>query len=212
MASDGKKADPVLIAVVVILIICAIFFIISLIIVFVVGRKPELEAKRSQLLAAGAMLALAIPMAVVAAILTGSLISQRSKGKDARGLAWAVLIISIITGILLVVSSIIIFVTANQINPTNADDARSLQAAGALSILGFVLFAVGFFLYVFRAYKKIPKTQRKSRREELFRTRKRTGDTMLNNPASSGSLDRLLSEKERSNAINALRELGVSGD
>ena len=186
MSDDNGKsgsADPLLIAVIVIVIVAAIFFIIAISISFSLAGHPDLEWRRSQIAGAGVLLALAAPMAIVSAILTGSVINARSQGKEGRGQAIAATILSIVTILFVIIASILLFVTANQIDNGRPDEAASLRGAGALSILGLVLFTVGFAMFMFRAYKKLPKAERKQARSNVFRRRTKTasaeaGDTL----------------------------------
>ena len=225
MSETKSATSPAVIVAIVIIIIAVIFFMICLGIVFAAGNKPELSGKRGQLVAGGALLSISIIMSIVIAILTGVLISNRSKGKDARGLAWTVTIMSIITGILLVIGLVVIFVTANQLNATRGDDARSLQAAGALGLIGIVMLFVAFLLFIFNAFKQLPKPERKEYKENLFRTRTRTRTNEMNPllaPLTAGEsskpftkpvpsktvLSGATTSAERAQLIDTLREIG----
>ncbi|MFS8158696.1 MAG: hypothetical protein ACMG6E_00520 [Candidatus Roizmanbacteria bacterium] len=175
MSSEGKvrkKPDAALVAVIVMAIIAAVILLISIIILFVIGGKDYLSDKKNNLLAAGAMLSIAVPMAIVSAIITGVFISRKSQGKDVKGLFWTSIILSIITGILVIIAAIISFVTANQIRSLFPDDARSLDAAGAMMLIGFVIFIVAFFVFVFRARMRLAPEERKIRQKNLFSRRR----------------------------------------
>lgn len=154
-----KKTPTATIVLIIISIITVIFFIIALSLILTASSKVK-EDKKASVNAAGALVGLSIPFAVIAIIVGILWVGKKSKGQPSRGLGIAFVIFAILASILLLIGVIIAFTTAN-----DSPAAKSqLQAGAVFAIIAFIMFIVIFIIVV--AAKRAAKTTEGRKEQE----------------------------------------------
>jgi hypothetical protein len=90
------------------------------------------------------MIGIALPLIAVGALFGVMHFSNVSKGQKKAGIMWLFIILSALGGLLVLISSIIGFAVGN--NLFNSDHQRNVRAAGALALLGALLFIIAFIV------------------------------------------------------------------
>lgn len=150
---------PAVIALLVIVVIAVILFVITLALFIATSNDLSSGSDKTALLAAGAMIGLSIPIIVLAAIFGVVYFNGMAKGKRNAAALWMFIIASIVGGLMVLISSIIGFVVAN--NLSDYGQQRNLRAAGAMGLIGSLLFVIAFIILVVFTRSKIPEAERK---------------------------------------------------
>jgi len=144
----------------VIIVIAVILFVITLALFIATANEQPSGTDKTSLLAAGAMIGISIPIIVVAAVFGVLYFTNLAKGKRSAGYLWLFIILSIVSGLMVIIASIIGFVIANQLSDTTQQ--RNLRAAGAMGLIGSGFFVIAFIVLVAIRRKAIPVDERKN--------------------------------------------------
>jgi hypothetical protein len=106
------------------------------------------------------MIGISIPIIVVAAVFGVLYFTNLAKGRRSAGYLWLFVILSIVGGLMVIISSIIGFVIANGL--TDSTQQRNLRAAGAMGLIGSFFFVIAFIVLVAIRRKAIPIDERKT--------------------------------------------------
>uniref|UniRef100_A0A6C0CIS2 Uncharacterized protein n=1 Tax=viral metagenome TaxID=1070528 RepID=A0A6C0CIS2_9ZZZZ len=143
----------------VIVVIAVILFVVTLALFIATSNDLGSGTNKTSLLAAGTMIGIAIPIIVVAAIFGVLYFTSLAKGQRKAGYLWLFIILSVVAGLLVIISSIIGFFVANGL--TDYTQQRNLRAAGAMGLIGSLFFVIAFIILVVIRRGAIPTDQRK---------------------------------------------------
>ena len=141
---DLNMVAPAVIALIVIAVVAIILFVIALaLFIATANGLPDSNSDKNTLRAAGAMMGIAIPFIIVGAIFGIIRFSALNKGERKAGATWAFIILSLLGGILVLISTIIGFVVGTHYDD---DKRRNLFAASALAMIGALFFIIAFII------------------------------------------------------------------
>ena len=136
------------------------------------------------------MIGLTIVILIVIFILIRFYVQRRLQLKNSKGLQVTIIIAVVLFFVLSIIGSIMAFVSANQIEeaePDNADEPRNLRGAAALSILGSILTIVAISITAGFIISKVPKEFRKTAVKAAFSS----DNDQLFNVAADGAFEQL---------------------
>jgi len=157
-----SKTPPSTIVLIVICVLCIIFFAIALALILTgAGTVPDSDS--TSVTAAGALIGISIPFAIIAVILGVMWVNKKSKGMgNTRGLGIAFIVFSVLASILLIIGVIITFTVAGKGN------TAQLEAGAVFAILGFILFIVIFIIVVAKKRKTMTSQERQTQGENIL--------------------------------------------
>jgi hypothetical protein len=141
---------PAVIVLIIIAVIAVLMFIIALALL-ISAANQESGTDKTSLLAAGAMIGIAIPHVIVGALFGVLYFNGLQKGQKKAGLMWLFIILSGLGALVLIISSIIAFVVGGRL--FDSDRQRNVRAAGAMALIGGLLFAIALVILLVMSKK-----------------------------------------------------------
>lgn len=157
---------PAVIALLVITIVAIILVVIALAIFIATSNGlDDSNSDKNTLRAAGAMLGIAIPFIIVGAIFGVIRFSALNKGERKAGATWAFIILSLLGGILVFISTIIGFVVGTHYDD---DKRRNLFAAAAIAAIGALFFVIAFIILLIVVKQQQKQTGQRASVKSIF--------------------------------------------